>query len=158
MTFTTIGYGDVSHPTSPAGRVLISLLALGGVAFFGVTLEMVGTMRQRIDAVLLGGVLSSDRLLAVGMLAVNLAIGVALCTFLTEDENLPKGVLDALYWSVITFTSCGFGDFHPTTAQGKVCVCAYAFATMQVAANVMDVAKEELVRLCTVPAAAPKRD
>ena len=38
MTFTTIGYGDLPHPRSAAGRAAIMLLALGGVSFFGITL------------------------------------------------------------------------------------------------------------------------
>ena len=147
MTFTTIGYGDLEHPASPAGRVIVSVLALGGVAFFGITLELAGAQRQRN---LLGRLISDDRLLAAGQLVLNLLLGVALCSYLTEDDNLPKGWLDSLYWSVITFTSCGFGDFHPTTSVGKCLVCAYAFATMATAANAMDVAKQQLVKLCTV--------
>lgn len=35
MTFTTIGYGDIAHPSSAGGRVLISALAITGVGFFG---------------------------------------------------------------------------------------------------------------------------
>ena len=161
MTFTTIGYGDVEYPASPAGRVLVSLLALGGVAFFAVTLEMVHSMRRRADGAALGsllGVPSHSDLLAGGMLAVNFALGAVLCSFLTDDHEMPKGVLDSLYWCVITSTSVGFGDFHPTTALGKVCVCAYAFCTMQATANAMDVAKEKLVQLCTTPSAPAKRD
>ena len=161
MTFTTIGYGDVEYPASPAGRVLVSLLALGGIAFFAVTLEMVHSMRRRTDGAALGslfGVPSHSDLLAGGMLAVNFALGAGLCSFLTDDHEMPKGVLDSLYWCVITSTSVGFGDFHPTTALGKVCVCAYAFCTMQATANAMDVAKEKLIQLCTTPSAPTKRD
>ena len=161
MTFLTIGYGDVEHPVSPAGRILVSLLALCGIGFFGVAIELAHSMRRHADgaalSVLLGVPLHSD-LLAAGMLAVNCALGVVLCNFLTDDENLPKGVLNSLYWSVITSTSVGFGDFHPTTALGKVCVCTYAFATMQATANAVDVAKEKLVQLCTAPSAPAKRD
>jgi len=203
MTFLTIGYGDVEHPASSAGRILVSLLALGGVAFFAVTLEMVHSMRKhRADGVALGTLLGEsllkearstklkrhatlgklsklaldiqeptkypashswltvrgDHVLAAGMLAVNFALGVVLCNFLTDDQEMPKGVLDALYWSVITSTSVGFGDFHPTTALGKVCVCAYAFCTMTATANAMDVAKEKFVELCTTPSDLEKRD
>ena len=161
MTFTTIGYGDIEHPASPAGRVLVSLLALGGIAFFAVTLEMVHSMRRRADGAALGsllGVPSHSDLLAGAMLAVNLALGAALCGFLTDDHEMPKGVLDSLYWCVITSTSVGFGDFHPTSALGKVCVCVYALFTMQATANAMEVAKEKLVLLCTTPSAPAKRD
>jgi len=161
MTFTTIGYGDIEHPASPAGRVLVSLLALGGIAFFAVTLEMVHSMRRRADGAALGsllGVPSHSDLLAGAMLAVNFALGAVLCSFLTDDHEMPKGVLDSLYWCVITSTSVGFGDFHPTSALGKVCVCVYALFTMQATANAMEVAKEKLVLLCTTPSAPAKRD
>lgn len=146
MTFTTIGYGDLPHPASAAGRVLVSLLALGGVAFFAVTIELFHSIRQQTDGALLG---------AIGMFGVNLLCGVALCQLLTEDGDMPTSYLDGAYWSVITTTSVGFGDFHPTTDLGKIVVCAYAFIAMQATANAMDLAKQGLMSLCTAPA---KRD
>ena len=57
-------------------------------------------------------------------------------------------------WSLITSTSVGFGDHYPSTDEGKLAVCAYAFATMQAAGNACDVASEFLQGLCTQPRAS----
>ena len=172
MTFTTIGYGDIVHPVTAAGRVLVSLLALGGVAFFAVTMELIGSLRHKTDGAVLGklgleGVWS--------MMTVTVLAGIALCQLL-EDSEMPKSFLDGACahieiarasmisearlslpfavadWSVITTTSVGFGDFHPSSDRGKLCVCAYALCSMQAAANVMELAKRQLVHFCTVPA------
>jgi len=40
MTFTTIGYGDIPHPATTAGRAVVMALALGGIAFFATTIEL----------------------------------------------------------------------------------------------------------------------
>ena len=90
------------------------------------------------------------------MLIVNAGLGVVLCECLADDASLPKGsTFEAVYWSVITSTSVGFGFFHPATDIGKLATVAYAFLTMQACANAMDVAKDYLIDLCTVKAAAP---
>jgi hypothetical protein len=148
MTFTTIGYGDLPHPATAAGRALVGALALGGVGFFGVALEHVHGLRGRADGAVLG---------RLGMLVMNVLGGLAICAVLADDPGLPDGLLDGAYWAVITTSSVGFGDFHPTTTRGKLAVCAYSLLCMQATANAMDIAKEALVRLCTVPD-APKRD
>ncbi|KAL1499303.1 hypothetical protein AB1Y20_011511 [Prymnesium parvum] len=149
MTFSTIGYGDIDHPSTPLGRLLVMVLAIGGVAFFGLTIELLHSLREKTDGALLRLVGVRGAAAAALMLAVNAAAGVGLCFSLTEDAQMPKDVLGALYWSVITGTSVGYGDFHPTSDVGKLCVCVYAFCTMQATANAMGVFKSALVQLCT---------
>ena len=151
MTFTTIGYGDVPFPVSPAGRAAVAFLALVGVAFFAAVIELFGRAREATDGAAWRALGLGTTATAALMLLANLVVGVLLCEALVDDANLPKGsILNAIYWSVITSTSVGFGDFHPTTDVGKLSICVYALVSMQVAGNAMDSAKTFLLRACTV--------
>jgi hypothetical protein len=40
--------------------------------------------------------------------------------------NQPSGILDYIYFSIVTSTTIGFGDFHPVTSLGKMLVCTQA--------------------------------
>ena len=151
MVFTTIGYGDIDHPVTPAGRATVMALALGGISFFGVTMELFHAAREATDGAVLKRLGLGDGTVAIAMLVVNALLGVALCEYLADDLALPKGnTLDAAYWAIITGSSVGFGDHHPTTEAGKLVVCAYAYLSMQATGNAMDVAKDWLVSACTV--------
>ena len=151
MTFTTIGYGDIAHPVSTAGRAVVMCLALGGIAFFSVTIELFHAAREATDGALIRKLGLNGHVAAFAMLAVNAIIGVVLCQCLSEDTELPKqSIFDGVYWSIITVTSVGFGDHYPTSDVGKLAVCAYALLSMQAAGNAMDFGREYLEALCTV--------
>ena len=151
MTFTTIGYGDIAHPVSTGGRAVVMCLALGGIAFFSVTIELFHAAREATDGALIRKLGLNGHVAAFAMLAVNAIIGVVLCQCLSEDPELPKqSIFDGVYWSIITGTSVGFGDHHPTSDVGKLAVCAYALLSMQAAGNAMDFGREYLETLCTV--------
>jgi voltage-gated potassium channel Kch len=56
-------------------------------------------------------------------LALTVALLVSGTAFYTTVERLAP--LDALYLSVMTLTTVGYGDVHPVTAAGKVFTMVY---------------------------------
>tara|TARA_B110001452_G_scaffold72827_1_gene58910 strand:+ start:396 stop:1418 length:1023 start_codon:yes stop_codon:yes gene_type:complete len=151
MTFTTIGYGDIDYPATATGRVVVSLLALGGIAFFSISLDVFKLLREeKLDGAMIKQMGLTADAAAIAALVVNVLGGIGLCKALSADAGMPDGLLDGAYWSIITTTSVGFGDFHPSTDEGKLAVCCYALVTMQVTAAAMEIAKEKLVNLCKV--------
>jgi potassium channel subfamily K len=61
----------------------------------------------------------NESLLAI---ALYLALGVAAYSshFLIQEDQQPWSLIDALYFSVVTFTTVGYGDLYPTTLAGKI--------------------------------------
>ena len=58
------------------------------------------------------------------------------------DPGLPTDPLDCLYFTVVTGTSVGYGDFAPATRAGKLAVCAFAALALQGLADAVDAAKD----------------
>lgn len=58
-------------------------------------------------------------------LALTAVLLVAGTAFYTTVEHLAP--LDALYLSVMTLATVGYGDFHPVTAVGKIFTIVYVF-------------------------------
>ena len=46
--------------------------------------------------------------------------------------------------AVVTGTSVGYGDYHPTTDKGKILVSIYAFFSLQIVGQVTDIFGEWL--------------
>ncbi|GLU20604.1 hypothetical protein SLE2022_367950 [Rubroshorea leprosula] len=66
------------------------------------------------------------------LLAAYLGIGT-LCFFLIRNQlegKKPIGVIDAIYFSVVTMTTVGYGDIVPHSALAKLLACVYVFAGM----------------------------
>ena len=58
-------------------------------------------------------------------LALTVVLLISGTAFYTTVERLTP--LDALYLSVMTLTTVGYGDVHPVTAAGKVFTMIYVF-------------------------------
>ncbi|GLT80223.1 hypothetical protein SLA2020_516750 [Shorea laevis] len=66
------------------------------------------------------------------LLAAYLGVGT-LCFFLVRNQLEGKkttGVIDAIYFSVVTMTTVGYGDIVPHGALAKLLACVYVFAGM----------------------------
>jgi potassium channel subfamily K len=55
------------------------------------------------------------------LLFVYFVFGIVFYCYIVEDFNF----WDALYFCIITFTTTGYGDFHPTNATSKLFTCFY---------------------------------
>jgi voltage-gated potassium channel len=65
-----------------------------------------------------------EELLLSLMLAVPILVFSAATMYLLEGESNPEGfgsIPRALWWSVCTLTTVGYGDIYPHTVPGKIC-------------------------------------
>lgn len=72
-----------------------------------------------------------NELLASVVIALGLIYGSAVLIYLTEHEANPNefgSVLRALWWSVVTLTTVGYGDVYPSTVLGRISAGAIAIA------------------------------
>ena len=157
MVYTTIGYGDIAHPSSAAGRIVVMCLSLGGIACFATTIQLFHKAREATDGQILKQLGLDGAAGAFAMLAMNVVIGTSLCQWLS-DATLPKpgSILDGAYWTIITGTTVGFGDFYPTSDAGKLATVVFAFLSLTATSNAMDVAGEYFVSLCSSPEKKPR--
>ena len=142
MTFTTIGYGDIQHPSTRNGKLAMMILSLFSIGYFGnVLLPYLGQLRERLDT-MFG---STGLISAVLLLVINGLVGGAMCHLL-EDPGLPKvsNPFDVMYWTFVTGTSVGYGDFAPKTSNGKIATVFYALFAVQSAGNAWSLAGEWL--------------
>ena len=108
--------------------------SLGGLGMFGALLEAANERRKALAEGHLGGNVWAS-------LIQTCAAGAALFWYL-DDPGLPTEPLDCLYFTVVTGTSVGYGDFAPTTRAGKLAVCGFAVLALQGLADVVDAAKD----------------
>uniref|UniRef100_A0A2P2K3L1 Calcium-activated outward-rectifying potassium channel n=1 Tax=Rhizophora mucronata TaxID=61149 RepID=A0A2P2K3L1_RHIMU len=80
-------------------------------------------------------------------LAVYLGVGT-LCFYLVEDDIKGKktyAMLDALYFSVVTMTTVGYGDLVPDSSSAKILCCFFVFTGMALVAFVLSKAADYLL-------------
>ena len=110
-TPTTVGYGDLA-PKDDFSKLYTCFLIIVGMLVAGqaigvVLVEFSHTLRERSD----GSVLCSS----VATIFSFLCLGT-LVFCLTEDLSFT----DALYLTVVSVTSVGYGDIHPRTEAGRL--------------------------------------
>jgi voltage-gated potassium channel len=66
-----------------------------------------------------------EELLLSLMLATIILVFSATAMYILEGENDPEafgGIPRALWWSVCTLTTVGYGDIYPHSVLGKICL------------------------------------
>ncbi|KAF8409727.1 hypothetical protein HHK36_005806 [Tetracentron sinense] len=80
-------------------------------------------------------------------LAVYLCVGT-LCFFLVKHQIKGKktnGILDAVYFCVVTMTTVGYGDLVPNSVPSKLLACAFVFTGMALCGLILIKAADYLV-------------
>lgn len=80
-------------------------------------------------------------------LAIYLGVG-AVCFYLVRDQIKGKktdGILDAVYFCIVTMTTVGYGDLVPDSALAKLLACAFVFTGMALIGLTLSKAADYLV-------------
>lgn len=142
MTLTTVGYGDICAGTitshwAKAFLVLLSFVSLG--FFCGPVMDLAATWKNAVP----GGPL----VLAL----TTIGLGVAIFTQpMFADGKVGLSFTDAAYYSTITGTTIGYGDFTPSTDAGKIMAAIYSIMSVNVIGGLLEPAAGFLGRLVTV--------
>lgn len=138
LLLNSVGYGDIcpSEDCPIEGKFFIVFISFIGLGLFcGPLLSVTSSWRHSIP----GGMVS--------LTSVTLAMGTCLFS-MTEQVS----TLEALYASIITGTTIGYGDLTPRTDLGKVAVALYALLVVNVIGALLEGVKEYLITFCMLPA------
>ncbi|CAN6924394.1 unnamed protein product [Brassica oleracea] len=71
-----------------------------------------------------------------------------LCFYLVRNQisgNKTNGVLDAIYFCVVTMTTVGYGDLVPSSSTSRLLACAFVFSGMVLVGHLLSRAADYLV-------------
>ena len=135
ITLTTVGFGDIcpGDDINLLGRIFLVLFSLCGLGIFcGPVMNLASSWRNHIP----GGM--------APLATCTLGMGVFIFGTLEGMDHT-----NAIYASVITGTTIGFGDRAPETNEGKIAVALYAIASVNVMAALLEPARQYLEAFCT---------
>lgn len=151
VTFLTIGYGDLSPSTDP-GRFFTIFFALYGIGILGTFVSIIGgavveagheamanteaRAKKRILAMFstsddADDVQSKSMCREISLATLKDLPFIALLFIFAILLGLPEGrsVVSSLYFAVITATTVGFGDLHPSsTVMRAICILYLPFS------------------------------
>lgn len=140
ITLTTVGFGDIcpGKNTSIFGKMFLVFFTLSGLGFFcGPMMDLASSWRNQLP----GGMLN----------LASITIGTGVLVFSTL-EGMDR--MDAIYASVVTGTTIGYGDLAPSSNYGKIAVALYAIASVNVMVILLQPARRFLEQLCRTQAKA----
>ncbi|XP_010536723.1 PREDICTED: two-pore potassium channel 1 [Tarenaya hassleriana] len=80
-------------------------------------------------------------------LALYLGIG-AICFYLARNQisgNKTNGLVDAVYFCIVTMTTVGYGDLVPSSSASRLLACAFVFSGMVLVGHILSRAADYLV-------------
>mmetsp|Transcript_39479 Transcript_39479/g.58002 ORF Transcript_39479/g.58002 Transcript_39479/m.58002 type:complete len:195 (+) Transcript_39479:168-752(+) len=133
MTLTTVGYGDICPgEIGNEGRMfIVSLSFLGLGMFSGPIMDFSSSWTKKVP----GGIW--------GATCATAGLGLGMFTILEGMQND-----DALYFTVITGTTIGYGDVSPKTDIGKLATSIFAILVTNVMGGLLEPAKDVLANFC----------
>lgn len=81
------------------------------------------------------------------LLALYLTVGT-LCFYLVRNQisgHKTNGVLDAVYFCIVTMTTVGYGDLVPNSSTSRLLACAFVFSGMVLVGHLLSRAADYLV-------------
>jgi len=130
-----VGYGDIcpSSDMTHIGRIFIVLLSFCGLGMFcGPVMDFASSWTQDVP----GG--------AIGAALTTLALGVGLFTILEDFSEV-----EAAYFSVVTGTTIGYGDYSPNSDAGKIAAALFAILVINVTGGLLEPACTFLSYYCS---------
>ncbi|CAA7045697.1 unnamed protein product [Microthlaspi erraticum] len=80
-------------------------------------------------------------------LVLYISIGT-LCFYLVRDQisgHKTNGVLDSIYFCIVTMTTVGYGDLVPNSSASRLLACAFVFSGMVLMSSILSRAADYLV-------------
>jgi potassium channel subfamily K protein 10 len=132
---TTIGYGNFA-PTTPGGQIFVLIFAVfsipvAGMAFsylaeafllfFILLLRNVGALfgrRSTANPAVLPNTSDAGALIPFAALVVWIILGILVFEATEASHHTPWSHVESLYFSVVTLTTVGLGDYVPDTEAG----------------------------------------
>uniref|UniRef100_A0A1D1Z2P6 Calcium-activated outward-rectifying potassium channel 1 n=1 Tax=Anthurium amnicola TaxID=1678845 RepID=A0A1D1Z2P6_9ARAE len=99
------------------------------------------------DAKFILGQLHPSMRQVIVFLVIYLGVGTV-CFFMVKHQikgNKTNGVIDSLYFCIVTMTTVGYGDLVPESISSKLLACAFVFTGMAIVALVLGTAADYLV-------------
>lgn len=81
------------------------------------------------------------------VLIIYLGIGT-LCFYLVRNQvrgEKTSGIVDAIYFTIVTMTTVGYGDLVPNSSSAKLLACAFVFTGMALVGLILSSAADYLV-------------
>lgn len=118
---TTIGYGDIA-PTSEYGRLFYICFSVVGIPLMMILLASCGDIMTLVNKKMFGffnkclckkkKLVSEELLSAISIFLLFAGYMCVGCVFTVSKEEWT--LLDSIYFWIVTFTTVGFGDIHPS--------------------------------------------
>ena len=119
------GYGSIA-PETREGRIFLIFYALGGIPIALVFLASLGKIFDGmldLSIQLLGRNMSRQRIVKIVALIMSSLLGICLFVFLPSiafGSLEPWDYFESVYFSFVTLTTIGFGDYVPSQNTGTV--------------------------------------